>query len=343
MFIKRKGFTLIEVIVAIALIGLLSVAFIPSLSSHFMWLVNTKTTVTKKAFDEQYIMEERIKDVQRALVSGSINTEDYDSFGISKKVSIELFQDSFGSGLYPLRQYPNAYQIDDGKGYVTLVGDKRLPDLPVPKIIGQSLVFVQDGANSLNKHEYYNYTGLKLKATSNMTENPGNSFNRYRNDWYVSKAGFNIPVQDIYNIDEDYDFGRIYPKFPDDYEAVPIYSDLGSAYSYVSATERIINVELGNSYVSQYPGRHIIYTITPFAKSLKQGNVSSILPKYIYGPTITDNLALHFDASAIDMSDTYDSSTNSTGTFVIQDGNYNIRSWKSNRPSVKNQLLCLFY
>lgn len=339
MFNKRKGFTLIEIIVAIALLGILSVAFIPSLSSHFLWLVNTKTQITQEAFAEQYIMEQRIKEVQNALTTGTIEADDYDSFGISNKVSITLFQSSFSSSSYPLRQYPNAYQIDGGKGYISLVGDKRLPELPVPKITGQSLILLQDGADSLNKYEYYNYSGLKLKATSNMTENPSNSFNRYRNDWYVSKPGFNIPVQDEYNIDEDFDFGRIYPDFPDDYVAVPIHSDLGSAYSYLSPTERIINVELANSYVSQYPGRHIMYTITPFAKSLKQGTTTEILPKYVYGPSFTDNLVLHYDASVIDMSDTYHSSSNTTGTFQIQDGNYNIRNWKSSRPSAKNQLL----
>lgn len=339
MFNKRKGFTLVEIIVAMALLGLLSVVFVPSLSSHFLWLVNTKTNVTQEAFAEQYIMEERIKNVQNALASGNIETDDYDSFGISSKVPIELFKGTFSSTSYPLRQYPNAYQIDGGKGYITLVGDKRLPELPVPKIIGQSLVFLQDGTNSLNKYEYYNYPTLKLKATSNMTENPSNSFNRYRNDWYVSKPGFNIPVQDDYHIDEDLDFGRIYPDFPDDYDAVPIYSDLGSSYSYVSPTNRIINVELANSYVSQYPGRHIMYTITPFAKSLKQGTTTEILPKYIYGPSFTDSLALHFDASVIDMSDTYHSTANSTGTLVIQDGNHNIRNWKNSRPSAKNQQL----
>ena len=72
-------------------------------------------------------------------------------------------------------------------------------------------------------------------------------------------SGFIIPIQSIDNIDQDNDFGRLYPKFPDDYIAAPIYSELGSDYSFISATERNISVELKNDIVSKYPG-NIFYT-----------------------------------------------------------------------------------
>lgn len=333
----KRGFTLIEVIVSIALLGILAVAFLPSIASQFQWLVDTKTNVTQKAFEIQADMETTIQEVIKAMNIGTINPADYTSLGITEKIDVKLFEGDFSG--YTVRQYPSAYNVEvsDGgnKKFVTLVGDKRLPELPVPVIETVSRVFIKDGAESPSTHEYFNFTDLKILAKSNMTANPQNSFNRYRSDWYVSKPGFNIPVQDISTIDEDNDFGRIYPDFPNDYIAIPIYSELGSAYSYISATERNISAELKNDVVNKYPGRHILYSITPFAKSLKKGGTSSLLPLYIYGPSITSNLALHLDASTINMIDKYNASTNPNGTIQLDGEVYNIRTWKNSSPSLK--------
>jgi len=282
-------------------------------------------------------METAIQEVIKAMKNGAIAPADYTSLGITEKIDVKLFKDDFSS--YTARQYPSAYKVEvsDGgnKKFVTLVGDKRLPELPVPVIETVNRIFIKNGAESPVNHEYFNYPNLKILAKSNMTENPQNSFNRYRSDWYVSKPGFIIPIQSIGNIDEDNDFGRIYPAFPDDYIAVPIHSELGSDYSYISATERNISVELKNDIVNKYPGRHILYTITPFAKSLKKGHTSLLLPLYIYGPTVTASLALHLDASTIDMSDKYNASTNVNGTILLDSNDYYIRTWKNSRPSIE--------
>lgn len=336
----KRGFTLIEVIVSIALLGILAVVFLPSISSYFQWLVDTKTNITQNAFEIQDDMETTIQEVVKAMSGGTIDPTKYASLGITEKTNVKLFESDFSS--YTARQYPSAYKVEvsDGgsKKFVTLVGDKRLPELPVPIIETVSRVFIKDGAESPSTHEYFNYTDLKILAKSNMTANPQNSFNRYRSDWYVSKPGFNIPIQDISAIDEDNDFGRIYPAFPDNYIAVPIHSELGSAYSYISATQRNISVELRNDIVNKYPGRHILYSITPFAKSLKKGGTSSLLPLYIYGPNITSNLALHLDASTINMIDKYNSSTNPNGTILLDGEVNNIRTWKNSSPSLKSPI-----
>lgn len=334
----KRGFTLIEVIVSIALLGILAVVFLPSISGYFQWLVDTKTNITQNAFEIQDDMEITIQEVVKAMSGGTIDPTKYASLGITEKTEVKLFESDFSS--YTARQYPSAYKVEvsDGgsKKFVTLVGDKRLPELPVPIIETVSRVFIKDGAESPSTHEYFNYTDLKILAKSNMTANPQNSFNRYRSDWYVSKPGFNIPIQDISAIDEDNDFGRIYPAFPDNYIAVPIHSELGSAYSYISATQRNISVELRNDIVNKYPGRHILYSITPFAKSLKKGDTSSLLPLYIYGPNITSNLALHLDASTINMIDKYNASTNPNGTILLDGEVNNIRTWKNSSPSLKS-------
>lgn len=339
MLRNKRGFTLIEVIVSIALLGILSVAFLPSVSGYFKWIVDTKTNVTKKAFEAQDNMEIAIQKVTKAMKSGTIAAADYTSLNISEKIEVKLFTSDFSG--YASRQYPTAYKVEisesGSKKFVSLVGDKRLPELPVPVINTVSRVFIKNDAEKDSTHEYFNYPNLKIMAKSNMTDNPGNSFNRYRSDWYVSKPGFIIPIQDIGNINEDSDFGRIYPGFPDDYIALPIYSELGSAYSYINATERRISAELKNDIVNKHPGRHILYTITPFAKSLKKGSTSSLLPLYIYGPDVTTSLVLHLDASTINMSDKYHASTNTNGTILHEDNEHYIRRWKNSRTYVETE------
>jgi prepilin-type N-terminal cleavage/methylation domain-containing protein len=348
----KRGFTLIEVIVSIALLGILAVAFLPSITGHFKWLVDTKTNITQKAFKIQDDMETAIQTVVNAMdATGAIDSDDYDSLGITGEVSKILFESDSHFTAYTSRVSPKIYKVevgDGGKKFVTLVGSKRLPELPVPKIVTVSRVFIKDGAESASTHEYFNYPDLKIRAKSNMTENPSNSFNRYRSDWYVSKPGFIIPMQGI--IDEDNDLGRIYPSFPDDYIAAPIHSELGSDYSFISATERNISVDIRNDMVNQYPGRHISYTITPFAKSLKKGVTAYLQPLYIYGPSVTTNLSLHLDASTINMGDVYNASTNPGGTLIIDDNGtvakeddiYGVRTWKNSRPSVKTENTNLF-
>ena len=58
---NKSGFTLIEVIVSIAILGILAVTFIPILSSQYVSIVGTgkKTTATYSAVEE---VEKKIKD-----------------------------------------------------------------------------------------------------------------------------------------------------------------------------------------------------------------------------------------------------------------------------------------
>ena len=64
--LKNRGLTLIEVIVALALLGIISVAFLSSLSTHFAFIVNTKT-ITENTFEAQRAIEQEIDEVKEDL------------------------------------------------------------------------------------------------------------------------------------------------------------------------------------------------------------------------------------------------------------------------------------
>lgn len=337
--LNKKGLTLIEVIVSIAILGILAVSFLPLFTNHYKWIIETKTKITQDAFKAQKGIEENINKIKTAMLEGNIESDKYNDLGISKKISsIKLFNDEFSS--YSERYFPNAYEtmvtLGGRERLVAIVGDKRLPELPVPTIDIVSLKFMKNDIESGTKVEYFDYENIRLQAISNMSKNPQNSFNRYRHEWFVSKPGFNIPVPAVGNIDEDFDLGAIYPRFPEDYEAIPISSELNNSYTFKNSNERIITGVLRNNVVKKYPGRHILYTITPYAKSLKKGSTSVRLPLFLSGPNTTRNLKYHLDASTILKGDIYNNKTNPYGSIVFEDNVYYLKNWKNNRPSIES-------
>ena len=112
-------------------------------------------------------METAIQEVIKAM-SGAIASDDYTSLSITEKIDVKLFEGDFSG--YAARQFPSAYKVEvsDGgnKKFVTLVGDKRLPELPVPVIETKSRIFIKNSAESPVNHEYFNYSNLKIMAKS---------------------------------------------------------------------------------------------------------------------------------------------------------------------------------
>ena len=53
----KKGFTLIEIVVSVAIMGLIASVFITSFSNYFVWMVQTKNNITIEAFEAQKEIE----------------------------------------------------------------------------------------------------------------------------------------------------------------------------------------------------------------------------------------------------------------------------------------------
>ena len=67
---KRKGFTLVEVIVSLAILGIISISFLGAISSHFTYMTSTKK-ITQNTFKAQEMMENEIDDAKVRVMSPS--------------------------------------------------------------------------------------------------------------------------------------------------------------------------------------------------------------------------------------------------------------------------------
>jgi uncharacterized repeat protein (TIGR02543 family)/prepilin-type N-terminal cleavage/methylation domain-containing protein len=300
-----KGMTLVEVIISVALLGIISVAFLSAFSTYYRWVIDTKRDVTEEAFSAQGDIEEAIKEIKVALATSPAPVPlPYD--GIKSDITLfstiftEPYKDTNPSSP---RERTTAYQrivkASSPHEMISWVGKTRLPESPVPVLDILRMVLVRNGTaatDPIDNYEYYNLSNLTLEAENSLTENPENSFYRVKHEWYVSNPGYMIPIVSA-DVDQDYDMGRIYPRFPQEYEAIPVRAD-----PVVNLTSSLSDT-LDNSFVNAHPGRHFVYVSTPYSKAYKKGAYQVSNPVYISGPTRTDGLALHLDASLINKGD----------------------------------------
>ena len=289
MRLNRNGLTLVEIVVAIGLLGIIAVLFLTAFSGQFSMFSRTRQ-ITDNLFRSQEIIEKDIDNIKTKLVEnpGSIS---------NPTISYNLF-----SGIYS-RQVSgfvsDTLSHSSDTRLVAVVSDGRLPAFPVPEIVSVDLKIDRNGTlatHSLDNHENVASPGLSLKATSDIEEN--SVYYTSRHEWYVSNPGFNIPViptsdanYDVL-VDSDLDLGRLYPIFPNDYSPIPI-----EAYSGMSAESILASLS------ETYAGRHIIYKITPFAASGRMGDSVVSDPVFMSGPAVNSGKILHLDASLISKAD----------------------------------------
>lgn len=268
---NNKGLTLIEIIIALALLSIIVVGLLTAMSSHFSMLVNTKD-ITEDVFLAQKDIEGQIENVKDSI-------KDKDT-PLGQR-TYTLFS---GSNQRTVKGYPRESVIDGSSGegsnnkrkIYTIVAETRMPEFKVAKASDVSIRLYNN-----NEEVPPGYTGnpsLNIKSSFHISDSENVHLMNIHN-WYVSRAGFNIPMGE--NISEE-EIGTKYPVFPDDY--------------------RLIASESGwNLYdiEPEYGGKHIIYTITPASKSGKMGTTVYSNPVFIPGLPVIKNLKLHLDASMI--------------------------------------------
>ncbi len=265
---NNNGMTLIEVIIALFLLGLITVVFLPSTWSSYKMMANAKE-ITADTFTAQKKVELAIEEARDKMVDfkkdnsnpNPINM-DIKAFGKTiKGVSIvESILNEKGNSMGNI----NVFVADE-----PLIND-NLPELEWVKVVDKN---VKEG---IIKWEGNKLTGShKIKDTSNYFM----SLKR----WYVSKSGFDGYMPD--RVENESYWGTRYPSWPNDYELINN------------------NDKTELSDLSPYAGRHVVFSVIPVAKTGKYGIEVKSKEIYIMGPPIINNLLLHLDTYSLNNPD----------------------------------------
>ena len=268
----KKGLTLIEIVVAIAILGIISVMLYPALTGQYSLLRKTRV-MTEDLFGAQRSIEVEINDVKTAIQNGDTITLDRSYYDIFDGTAYERTVGGYARQI-------NVHVDNSVINLNAVIADSQLSAFPTSSI-DSATIWMADDFNDLD-FAYWNTSDLRV--LSDYTEpNPAdiNMYNICR--WYVSREGFNSPP--ITNPLE-IELGTIYPRFPDDYSVISNYllSDL-------------------NSVQEAYAGRHIIFSVTPVSNQYKMGKTIVSNSVFVSGLPYTQGLTLHLDASMIDLED----------------------------------------
>lgn len=262
---KTKGFTLIEVILSIAIFAIISVGFLGMFSTVFISTFRS-TSVTEDIFLEQQGIEEKIALAKSALEQGNTPT------GLTSS-TFEMFT---GANLRNVV----VYQIEQGdasqQGLETYVAQIRPPLLQTPIIDSGVKIAVFDNSSGVPIKENYPNIGmianhsLDLDVTLSVN-NPGLLI-RYLYYWYISNPGYYIPSNP--------------PTFPDNYEIIPDFTS--SSISTIPAS---------------YAGRFIKLVVTPVGEKGQMGTSVESNAVYISTMPINTNVIFHIDSNYISKDD----------------------------------------
>lgn len=289
---NNRGFTLIEIIVSLALLSIISVGMISGLTSQFRFLTGSRDFTEDLAAAQQE-MESKIAAVKKTLQDEDIPS-DWERY--------TLFS---GANARTVYGYPREYKVSGvaARTLFTVVGSEVL-DYPVPAITAE-INFDPAGPTS---KLFENSLTDSLCAVSdvNITENAGiHLTDTYV--WYVSREGFNIPM--ISGTPTEVEVGTKYPRFPDDYKIIKPRVTTQLLASLVSNPDDL------------YLGRHVLCAVTPASTSGKMGATVVSNPLFISGLPYRTGLSLHLDASLI---------SREAGTLVRSvspSGPYYVRNW----------------
>lgn len=207
---KTKGFTLIEVILSIAIFAIISVGFLGMFTTVFIQTYRS-TAVTEAAFLAQQEIEDQIASVKSDLENNITPAELTSS-------TIELFS---GTNLRNVVVYHLQQDVTSDQVLETYIAQSRAPLLQTPNIT--SAVTIAAFSNS-TKVTYPNIGMPSLSVDLGndlVVDNPGYLI-RYLYYWYISNPGYYLPSSP--------------PSFPDNYQIITdhtsrLISEVPSSYS----------------------------------------------------------------------------------------------------------------
>jgi len=285
MKLRKNGFTLIEIIVSIALLGIMSMAMVTVVSNNFVFLRESKE-IAEQTFLSQQEIELEVSDIKNQLKNPS-HTLDMDDVDIDG-VTVEY------------HQVVKAY---NGYNYSFLVTPQQFPEYVLLNTFDVLATLKSDTANAFNVYPIATSSIMGSNTPDPSTYSAHWMMDIYQ--WYVSRPGFNIPVPRGSDLVADF-------KYYDYLVSNGLESELGNRYPQFPEDYVLIGTATTNSMpdLTSYGGRHVVFKVIPAAKSGRLGIPEYSEPVFISGLTNTTNLALHFDASYLDPS--YVNSSNQT-------------------------------
>lgn len=259
---KNKGFTLIEIIVSLAIFAIISVGFLGMFTTVF---INTYKTskITENSFASQSVVEDKILEVKNKIDNDAQNTIDitpttvtiFDELGVNFKKVITVYHIKEG--------------VSGGRPIETYVTQTRAPKLIVPKITSTVTIT----ANTLAVEPYPNLgmkSNLTLNAATPVVDKPGYLI-QHLYYWYRSNQTQYVK--------------SLVPEFPAEYEIIPAY------------TGKVIS-----TITDDYANRFVQLMITPVGEKGQMGSGYPSNNVLISGLSVNNDLLIHLDASMIDLS-----------------------------------------
>lgn len=245
MLKTKKGFTLVEVIIAIALIGIIATGILPVFGTQLKMMINTRK-ITTTSFDAQGAIEDEVQKVKELLRSPEKSTEK----------PTKIFKNFFGRDV-TMHEVSMKYPLNDQKKLTVYLSGK-LAEMEYRNPLEANLVRIDEEKTdgSVNPDII---KSVSVRAGSNLKNVKGvyeikdytssQDLNIYR--WYRSKEGISNP------------------KYPDDFEFVDLWRNKKSITKY----------ELEISAANRY----IILVLIPVDKSGVRGDEKSSQMVYVEG------------------------------------------------------------
>ena len=265
---NNKGMTLIEIIIAIAIIGIISIGILSGFSTGFSMIIKGRG-LTEDTFSVQKEVERAIEDMKKDIEDGSAPTPQ----------SITLFS---GDLQRTVEYHPLNKSLASGID-VSVFVTKRLIQFPLYDISNVKVEFNNGGSYAYIDQSPPLFARQKNEPTINDPDSV-RAAEIYR--WYVSRPGFNLPIHEG-SFPEEIQMGSLWPGMSD---FIEIKTGLSSQY------KQLTNMELQN-----FAGRHIIHTVTPGTVHGRTG--TEVISNYLYisGLPYSKDLKVHLDASYINV------------------------------------------
>lgn len=286
---KKKGFTLIEIIVAIALISMISISFLPAITFGFVRTIDTRKFTTE-SFNAQQDMENKLEEKRKIeLDDPNLDPDTVDTINIfGVDVKGHIVKQEIGP-------------IDSNYGELVAFIPKPVVSYKVPVIVSPPVIKVRNNTTNISpqpteidildntKNLFVNEIDISNETKSEFL------MNVYRWYYYDNYDNNSQPNSKDYQIIKEWNEARKILSYEDseDFGFIP---NIKTDYNILKFNEFGLTTE---ELIERFGGKYVRYSVTPFSLIGKIGKEEFSNQIYIKAPELTVvNSAFLVDLSA---------------------------------------------